>query len=58
MIATILIIMIVYTLIMSRTLLKNKKEKIYCREIPSNDSPAFVGKIIKGHVDGNDLIEH
>lgn len=56
MIATILIIMIVYTLIMSRTLLKNKKEKIYCREIPSNDSPAFVGKIIKGHVDGNDLI--
>ena len=56
MIVTILIIMIVYTLIMSKTLLKNKKEKIYCREIPSNDSPAFVGKIIKGHVDGNDLI--
>ncbi len=56
MIVTILIIMIVYTLIMSKTLLKNKKEKIYCRDIPSNDSPAFVGKIIKGHVDGNDLI--
>lgn len=56
MIATILIIMIAYTLILSRTLLKNKKEKTYCRDIPSNDSPAFVGKIIKGHVDGNDLI--
>ena len=56
MIATILIIMIVYTLILSKTLLKNKKEKNYCRDIPSNDSPALVGKIIKGHVDGNDLI--
>ena len=56
MIAAILIIMIVYTLILSRVLLKNKREKRYYRDIPSDDSPAYVGKVIKGHVDGNDVI--
>lgn len=56
MITIFLIIIIIYSLILSRILLKNIREKHYYREIPTNDSPAYVGKIVKGHVDGNDLI--
>ena len=56
MITIFFIIIIIYSLILSRILLKNIREKHYYREIPTNDSPAYVGKIVKGHVDGNDLI--
>lgn len=56
MIAIILIIMIIYTFIFNKVILKNKRQKFYYRDIPTNDSPAYVGKTIKGHVDGNDLI--
>ena len=35
----------------------NKQEKIeYYRDIPSNENPAIVGLMIKGNVDGNDII--
>lgn len=56
MIAIILISIILYTIILSKTVLNNSKQKNYYRNIPTNDSPALVGKITKGHVDGNDLI--
>lgn len=56
MITIVLIIIIIYSLILSRIMLKTIREKHYYRDIPTNDSPAYVGKIIKGHVDGNDLI--
>ena len=56
MIVFILIIVIVYTLILRKKFLKDKTEKIYYRDIPSKDSPAIVGKIVKGNVDGNDII--
>lgn len=36
---------------------KNKQEKVeYFRDIPSNESPAIVGLMVKGNVDGNDII--
>lgn len=56
MISIILILIIIYSLILSRVFFKNKREKKYYRDIPTNDSPAYVGKVVKGHVDGNDLI--
>ena len=56
MLIIILIIVILYTLILRKKLSRDKKEYIYYREIPSDDSPALVGKIIKGHTDGNDII--
>ena len=56
MIVFILIIVIVYTLILRKKFLKDKTEKIYYRDIPSKDSLAIVGKIVKGNVDGNDII--
>lgn len=35
----------------------NRQEKIeYFRDIPSNENPAIVGLMIKGNVDGNDII--
>lgn len=52
----VLITVIVYTYILRKKFLKDKKEYIYYRDIPSKDSPAFVGKIVKGHTDGNDII--
>lgn len=52
----ILIIMLIYALILRIILLKNTKQKTYYREIPSNDSSAYVGKIIKGNINGNDII--
>lgn len=56
MLIIILIILILYTLILRKKLSRDQKEYIYYREIPSDDSPALVGKIIKGHTDGNDII--
>ena len=52
----ILIIIIVYSFIIKKIVSKNKMQYIYYRDIPSKDSPAIVGKIIKGHTDGNDII--
>ena len=54
MLACILIVVIVYTFILSKKLLHEKME--YYREIPNNESPAIIGKMIKGHTDGNDII--
>ena len=54
--AFVLIIVIVYALILRKKFLKDKTEKTYYRDIPSKDSPAIVGKTVKGHVDGNDII--
>ncbi len=35
----------------------HKQEKIdYFRDIPSNENPAIVGLMVKGNVDGNDII--
>ena len=45
-----------FSFIFNKVILKNKRQKFYYRDIPTNDSPAYVGKTIKGHVDGNDLI--
>ena len=56
MLVFILIIVIAYTFILRKKLLKYKMQYIYYRDIPSSDSPAFVGKIVKGHTDGNDII--
>ena len=56
MIKIILSILIVYSIVLEVILKKHKIQKFYYREIPTDDSPAYVGKIIKGHTDGNDLI--
>ncbi|MCI8640364.1 MAG: DUF2207 domain-containing protein [Clostridia bacterium] len=56
MLALILIILLVYTLIARKTILRNKSQCTYYREIPTNDTPAYVGKIVKGNIDGNDII--
>ena len=52
----ILIILILYTVILKQFVLKKNVPYIYYRDIPSEDTPAFVGKGMKGHVDGNDII--
>lgn len=52
----ILIILILYTIILKYFVFKKNISYIYYREIPSKDTPAFVGKVTKGHVDGNDII--
>lgn len=37
--------------------ISNSKLKLdYYREIPSNESPAIVGYMIKGNCDGNDVV--
>lgn len=56
MLVFILIIIIAYTFTLRKKLEKDKNQYIYYRDIPSNDSPALVGKIVKGHTDGNDII--
>ena len=56
MLIIILIFILLYSIILNLTVFKRKVEYIYYREIPSNDTPSYVGKIIKGHVDGNDII--
>lgn len=55
MLIIILIIFILYTFILRKKLLRDNNY-IYYRETPTNDTPAYVGKIIKGHTDGNDII--
>lgn len=56
MLRILLIIVIIYTYILRKKILQDKKKFLYYRDIPTNDSPALVGKIIKGHTDGNDII--
>lgn len=52
----VLITVILYTYILRKKFFRNQNEYMYYRDIPSRDSPAFVGKIVKGHTDGNDII--
>lgn len=54
MLVCVLIVVIIYTFILSKKLLHEKME--YYREIPNKESPAIIGKIVKGHTDGNDII--
>ena len=56
MVKVILVVLIIYAIIFEYIFRKHKIQKLYYREIPTNDSPAYVGKIIKGHADGNDFI--
>lgn len=50
------IVLIFYIFILRKKIEKNRQECIYYREPPTNDTPSYVGKIIKGHTDGNDII--
>lgn len=52
----IVIILILYIFILRKKLENDKLEYVYYREIPTHDTPAYVGKVIKGHTDGNDII--
>lgn len=54
MLVCVLIVVIIYTFILNKKLLHKKME--YYREIPNKESPAIIGKIVKGHTDGNDII--
>lgn len=54
MLVCVLIVVIIYTFILNKKLLHEKME--YYREIPNKESPAIIGKIVKGHTDGNDII--
>ena len=52
----VLIIIVLYSLTIRKLFLEKSESQTYIREIPIEDSPAYVGKIIKGHVDGNDIV--
>lgn len=52
----IIILLLLYIFSLKRILNKKRKEYIYFREAPTRDSPAYVGKVLKGYVDGNDII--
>lgn len=56
MLIVILIILILYAFILKGKILKKDLQYIYYRDIPTKDSPAYVGKVIKGHANGNDII--
>ena len=54
MLTIILIFLIVYSVVLKK--ITSKENLQYYRDIPSDDAPAYIGKIIKGHVNGNDII--
>lgn len=54
MLTAILIFLIIYSVVLKKIVSKENLQ--YYRDIPSDDAPAYVGKIIKGHVNGNDII--
>ena len=54
MLTIILIFLIVYSVVLKKIMSKENLQ--YYRDIPSDDAPAYIGKIIKGHVNGNDII--
>lgn len=56
MLTIILITVVVVSIILKKIVLKKNFEYEYYRDIPTDDSPAYVGKVIKGHVNGNDII--
>ena len=56
MLILIFISLILYALILKHFVLKKVTPYIYYRELPSNDTPAYVGKVVKQHVDGNDIV--
>ena len=56
MLILIIIVLLAYIFTLKIILEKNRKNNIYYRKIPTKDSPAYVGKVLKAHVDGNDII--
>ena len=50
------LVLIFYIFILKKKVEKDKLEYIYYRDIPTKDTPSYVGKIVKGHTDGNDII--
>ena len=56
MLILIIIVLLFCIFILKRILKENRKTYIYYRQIPTKDSPAYVGKMLKGHADGNDII--
>lgn len=56
MLILIIIVLLAYIFTLKIILEKNRKNDIYYRKIPTKDSPAYVGKVLKGHADGNDII--
>lgn len=56
MLALVTIVLIFYIFILRKKVKRNREEYIYLREPPTNDTPSYVGKVIKGHTDGNDII--
>ena len=54
MLTIILIFLIVYSVVLKK--ITSKENLQYYRDIPRDDAPAYIGKIIKGHVNGNDII--
>ncbi len=56
MLAFVSLVLILYIFILKKNIKKDKIEYDYYREIPTKDTPAYVGKIIKGHTNGNDII--
>ena len=56
MIAIILIIVVVSSILLKKIFLKKNLQYEYYRDIPTKDSPAYVGKVIKGYANGNDII--
>ena len=56
MLILIIIVLLFCIFILKRILKENRKTYIYYRQIPTKDSPAYVGKVLKGHTDGNDII--
>ena len=48
--------LILYTFILIQFILKKSIPYVYYRDLPSNDTPAYVGKVFKQHVDGNDIV--
>ena len=51
-----LVLIILYSFIIKKNINKNNSKVEYYREIPTSDNPAYVGKIIKGNLDGNDIV--
>lgn len=56
MLILICIMIILYTIILRKVIINKETEYLFFRDIPTEDTPAYVGKIMKGHVNGNDII--
>lgn len=56
MLTFITIVLIFYIFILRKKVEQKQLEYLYYRDIPTQDTPAYVGKVIKGYSDGNDII--